>query len=63
MAPVNHGRLGPSGMQQQLSPLPGLLATPALLAVMVVGVILLSIVAWLRNRPLGTPVPVWFVES
>lgn len=41
----------------------GLLATPALLAVMALGVILLTIVAWLLNRLLGIPVPVWSTES
>jgi len=37
----------------------GLLTTPAQLAAMAAGVILLTVVGWLMNRLLGVPVPLW----
>jgi CBS domain-containing membrane protein len=41
----------------------GLLTTPAQLAAMAAGVVLLTIVGWLMNRLLGVPVPLWSAET
>jgi hypothetical protein len=41
----------------------GLLTTPAQLAAMAAGVVLLTIVGWLMNRLLGVPVPVWSADT
>jgi CBS domain-containing membrane protein len=37
----------------------GLLKTPTELAMIVAGVVLLTVAGWIINRALGTPVPVW----
>jgi CBS domain-containing membrane protein len=41
----------------------GFLTTPAQLAAMAAGVILLTVVGWLMNRLLGVPVPEWSAET
>ena len=41
----------------------GFLTTPAQLAAMAAGVILLTVVGWLMNRLLGVPVPLWAAEA
>jgi CBS domain-containing membrane protein len=41
----------------------GLLSTPAQLAAMAAGVVLLTIVGWLLNRLLGVPVPLWSANT
>ncbi len=37
----------------------GLPKTPTQLAMIVAGVVLLTVAAWIMNRPAGAPVPVW----
>ena len=37
----------------------GLLKTPTELAMIVVGVAILSVAGWVINRALGTPMPLW----
>jgi CBS-domain-containing membrane protein len=41
----------------------GFLTTPAQLAAMAAGVVLLTVAGWLMNRLLGVPVPVWSAET
>ena len=41
----------------------GFLTTPAQLAAMAAGVVLLAVVGWLMNRLLGVPVPLWSADT
>lgn len=40
----------------------GLLETPAELAMILAGVVLLTVASWAINRALGMPVPIWTPE-
>lgn len=41
----------------------GLLKTPHQMAILMVGVVLLTIVGWILNRVVGVPVPFWTVKE
>jgi hypothetical protein len=41
----------------------GLLQTPLEMTMLMLGVLLLTIVAWLLNRMAGVPVPVWAAKE